>query len=100
MERLVQQSQEEIYSKRKETREELICNEDTRYRNMKLTKAGGKREVQFSSVTQSWPLLATPWTTAHQASLSITNSRSLLKLMSIELVMSSKREVRQANETR
>ena len=28
-----------------------------------------------------------PWTAAHQASLSITNSRSLLKLMSIELVM-------------
>ena len=34
-------------------------------------------------------LLATPWTAAHQASLSITNSRSLLKLMSIESVMSS-----------
>ena len=32
---------------------------------------------------------ATAWTTAHQASLSITNSRSLLKLMSIELVMPS-----------
>ena len=32
---------------------------------------------------------ATPWTVAHQASLSITNSRSLLKLMSIELVMPS-----------
>ena len=31
----------------------------------------------------------TPWTAPHQASLSITNSRSLLKLMSIELVMSS-----------
>ena len=31
----------------------------------------------------------TPWTTAHQASLSITNSQSLLKLMSIESVMSS-----------
>ena len=30
---------------------------------------------------------ATPWTAARQASLSITNSRSLLKLMSIELVM-------------
>ena len=30
-------------------------------------------------------LFATPWTVAHQASLSITNSRSLLKLMSIEL---------------
>ena len=34
-------------------------------------------------------LLVTPWTTAHQASLSITNSQSLLKLMSIELVMPS-----------
>ena len=31
----------------------------------------------------------TPWTAAHQASLSITNPRSLLKLMSIELVMPS-----------
>ena len=30
-------------------------------------------------------LFATPWTAAHQASLSITNSRSLFKLMSIEL---------------
>ena len=34
-------------------------------------------------------LFATPWTAAHQASLSIINSRSLLKLMSIELVMPS-----------
>ena len=34
-------------------------------------------------------LFATPWTAAHQASLSITNSRSLLKLTSIELVMPS-----------
>ena len=32
-------------------------------------------------------LFATPWTAAHQASLSLTNSQSLLKLMSIELVM-------------
>ena len=32
---------------------------------------------------------ATPWTAAHQASLSTTNSQSLLKLMSIELVMPS-----------
>ena len=32
-------------------------------------------------------LFATPWTAARQASLSITNSRSLLKLMSIGLVM-------------
>ena len=34
-------------------------------------------------------LFATPWTPAHQASLSITNSRSLHKLLSIELVMPS-----------
>ena len=34
-------------------------------------------------------LFATPWTAVHQASLSITNSPSLLKLMSIESVMPS-----------
>ena len=34
-------------------------------------------------------LFATPWTAALQASLSITNSRSLLKLMSTESVMPS-----------
>ena len=43
--------------------------------------------VQFSRLVMSDS--ATPWTAAHQASLSITNSRSLLKLMSIELVMPS-----------
>ena len=35
-------------------------------------------------------LFVTPWTAAHQASLSITNSQSLLKPMSIESVMPSK----------
>ena len=48
-------------------------------------------EVQFSSV-QSLScvrLFATPWTVAHQASLSVTKSRSLLKLRSIESVMPS-----------
>ena len=34
-------------------------------------------------------LFATPWTAAHQASLSITNSQSLPKLMSVELVIPS-----------
>jgi len=34
-------------------------------------------------------LFVTPWTAAHQASLSITNSQRLLKLMSIMLVMPS-----------
>ena len=50
-----------------------------------------KIKFQFSSV-QSLSrvrLFATPWTAAHQASLSITNSRSSPKPMSIELVMPS-----------
>ena len=48
-------------------------------------------KVQFNSVQllSHVPLFASPWTAAHQDSLSITNSRSLLKLMSIELVMPS-----------
>ena len=47
--------------------------------------------IQFSSVQSlsRVQLFATTWTAAHQASLSITNSWSLLKLMSIELVMPS-----------
>ena len=47
--------------------------------------------TQFSSVQLLSPvgLFVTAWTTAHQASLSITNSRSLNKLMSIESVMPS-----------
>ena len=47
--------------------------------------------VQFSSVQSPSRvrLFATPWTTAHQASLSITNSQSLPKLMSLESVMPS-----------
>ena len=47
--------------------------------------------VQFSSVqslSHVW-LFVTPWTAASQASLSITNSRSSLKLMSIKSVMPS-----------
>ena len=47
--------------------------------------------VQFSSVQSlsHVELFATPWTIACQASLSITNFQSLLKLKSIELVMQS-----------
>ena len=47
-----------------------------------------QRMFNFSSVSHV-QLFVTPWTAAHQASLSITNSQSLLKLMSIELVMPS-----------
>ena len=51
----------------------------------------GKGVHQFSSVQllSRVQLLVTPWTAAHQACLSITNSWSLLKLTSIELVMPS-----------
>ena len=46
--------------------------------------------IQFSH-SVVWPnsLFATPWIAAHQVSLSITNSRSSLKLTSIKLVMPS-----------
>ena len=56
------------------------CNKCTRPKRIIL---------MFSSVAQLRPTLATPWTAAHQASLSITNSRSSLRLTSIESVMSS-----------
>ena len=48
-------------------------------------------QVQVSSVQllSHVQLFAASWTTAHQASLSITNYHSLLKLMSIELVIPS-----------
>ena len=44
---------------------------------------------RFNSVTQSCLTLSTPQTATHQASLSITNSRSLSKLTSIDSVMPS-----------
>ena len=49
------------------------------------------RNSQFSSVQSlnRVQLFAAPWIAAHQASLSITDSQSLLKLMSIELVIPS-----------
>ena len=48
-----------------------------------------KFSVQFSSITQSFLIFATPWPTAHQAFLSITNSRCLLRLTSIESMIPS-----------
>ena len=50
------------------------------------TGSGGLIVVQSLSRVG---LFATPWTAAHQASLFITNSQSLLKLMSLESVMPS-----------
>ena len=48
-----------------------------------------KNSVQFSQSLSRVQPFVTPWTTAHQASLSITNSRSPPKPMSIESVMPS-----------
>ena len=47
--------------------------------------------ITFSSVQSlsHVQLFVTPWTAAHQASLSITNSQNLLKLMFVELLMPS-----------
>ena len=49
----------------------------------------GLLSVQFSSVSQSCPIFATPWIAARQTSLSITNSQSSLRFTSIESVMPS-----------
>ena len=56
-----------------------------------LLYAKWNKSYQFSSVQllSHVRLLVTPWITARQASLSITNSRSSLRLMSIESVMPS-----------
>ena len=48
-----------------------------------------RMDYQFSQLLSHLPLFETPWTVARQASLSHTNSWSLLKLMSIESVMPS-----------
>ena len=53
--------------------------------NIKLYRSS----VQFSSVAQSYPTFCDPMSAACQASLSITNSRSSLRLSSIESVMPS-----------
>ena len=45
--------------------------------------------IQSAQLLSHFRLFVTPWTAACQASLSITNSQNLLKLMSMELVMPS-----------
>ena len=60
-------------------------------RQAPLSMGFSRQEYWFSSVQSlsRVQLFATPWTAAHHASLCITNSRSLLKLRSIESVMAS-----------
>ena len=63
-----------------------MMNLDSILKSRHITaQKGSYSQVQFSCSVVSDS--ATPWTAARQASLSITNSQSLLKLMSIELVM-------------
>ena len=67
------------------------CVNDAIQLSQPLSPPSPPQSVQFSSV-QSLSLVrlfVTPWTAAHQTSLSITSSQSLLKLMSIESVMPS-----------
>ena len=65
------------------------------FTNEKRKRALGQNDSVAHSVGNSVhslshvQLFATPWTAVHQASLSISNSRSILKLRSIELVMPS-----------
>ena len=54
----------------------------------KKTPTSSRNSSSVHSLSHVW-LFVTPWTTAHQASLTITNSQSWLKLMSIESVMPS-----------
>ena len=56
-----------------------------------MDKLVSSNSMQFNSIQlfSHVRLFATPWTAAHHASLCITNSRSLLKLISIESVMPS-----------
>ena len=70
-----------------ETKDELQTNGSYKIRQIIIKIM----EYQFSSVQSlsCVQLFVTPWTAACQTSLSITNSQSLLKLMSIELVMPS-----------
>ena len=67
------------------------CATNTLQEASQLVSALPRSDCAFTSVQSlsRVQLLATPWTTAHQASLSITNSQSLPKLMSTESVMPS-----------
>jgi len=73
----------------------IATDKESSYRVWYLTKKITKRKIRedwgvnsVQSLNHVW-LVATPWIAAHQASLSITNSWSSLKLTSIELVMPS-----------
>ena len=70
---------------------DLPTKQETRVQSLGREDPLEKGMTQFSSVQSlsHVQFFATPWTAAHPASLSITNSQSLLKLTSIESVMPS-----------
>ena len=67
----------------------MICGENNKKPKQSASPPFFLVCIQFSSVAQLRPTLGILWTAARQASLSITNSRNLLKLMSIESEMPS-----------
>ena len=66
-----------------------FSKEDMQMAKMYMKRCSTSLIIQFSSVTHSCLTLGNPWTAARQASLSIINSWSLLKLKSIKLVIPS-----------
>ena len=66
---------------------DLTEAEDIKKRWQEYPEELYKRDLRSVQLLSHVRLFANPWTVAHQASLSITNSQSLLKLMSIESVM-------------
>ena len=82
-------SQYSCLEKSHEQRSLVVCSPWDRRELDKTEQLNNKRSgYQFSSLIRV-QLFGTPWAAAHQASLSITYSWSLLKLMSIESVMPS-----------
>ena len=63
-----------------------VAESRTQLKWLSSSSSSSISSVQSLSPVQVFEI---PWTVAHQASLSITNSRSLLRFMSIELVMPS-----------
>ena len=76
----------------RQIKKKIVFNSFQKHSHVYCSIIYSRKDIQFSSLqslSHVW-LFATQWTAAHQASLSITNSWSLFKLMSIELMVSSK----------
>ena len=71
----------------------LVCHNEAQFPHLFNVLLFSLKEILYSLVQFSRSAISNslqpPWTAAHQASLSVTNSGSLLKLMSIESVMPS-----------